>query len=470
MANNPSTLPGYNGQTAAPDANYTYGSARNDAAPGDLTGTPRIAAELNDMFGFQQALLNLANIVPNGTPDTVVTSQYLEAIQNVFGTLKSVKQFGAKGDGVANDTAAFTAARAASNGRYFIPEGNYILDASPDVWDDPFMTGDNVTLTIAGAPFDASKCIAGQLKIGAVNDTIVNIDGARSGETIFRISDGSFTGQSHQSYLPWDIRRDSHSFLMSPGTLGGTCDSLWRRSGVNPDPFGNRYAFNFTESSDSGTTPDLWSISYATSDSGSPSFDVALTIQNGTVPEMKFPTMAPLFEQGFSAKRRTTGVFEFQHITNINDAEVKDKTSGNQIAVVDKSGYRLGGIKHTNLTEIPERTDCNNFGIQFGDGQVNTLPDTKTIYSKVSGTFQSVIIEMTVAFTSSGAPGSFRKTTWHYDGATLTPIDVINTLPVQAVAIIVINGNDLELQTDYTGGLGGGYSMSVMLNYCTAGR
>lgn len=83
MANNPSTLPGYNGQTAAPDANYTYGSARNDTAPGDLTGTPRIAAEINDILGFQQALLNKASIVPSGNPDTVLVSQYLDATKLV---------------------------------------------------------------------------------------------------------------------------------------------------------------------------------------------------------------------------------------------------------------------------------------------------------------------------------------------------------------------------------------------------
>lgn len=83
MAINPSTLPGYNGQTAAPDANYTYGSARDDASPGDLTGTPRVAAEINDYFGFLQALLNAASIVPSGSPDTVLVSQYLDATKIV---------------------------------------------------------------------------------------------------------------------------------------------------------------------------------------------------------------------------------------------------------------------------------------------------------------------------------------------------------------------------------------------------
>lgn len=85
MANNPSTLPGYNGQTAGPDSNYIYGSARDDASPGDLTGTPRIAAEINDIMGFQQALLNAASIIPSGAPDTVLASQYLQSLQVITG-------------------------------------------------------------------------------------------------------------------------------------------------------------------------------------------------------------------------------------------------------------------------------------------------------------------------------------------------------------------------------------------------
>lgn len=90
MANNPSTLPGYNGQILAPDANYPYGSARNDVSPGDLSGTPRVAAEINDIMGFQQALLNAAGIVPSGSPDTVLVSQYLDALDFRFG--KSLKK------------------------------------------------------------------------------------------------------------------------------------------------------------------------------------------------------------------------------------------------------------------------------------------------------------------------------------------------------------------------------------------
>lgn len=65
-----------------PDANYTYGSAKNETAPGALDGTPIEKAGLDDIYGLMQSLLVSAGIVPNGNPDTVQVPQYLQAILN----------------------------------------------------------------------------------------------------------------------------------------------------------------------------------------------------------------------------------------------------------------------------------------------------------------------------------------------------------------------------------------------------
>tara|TARA_R110000737_G_scaffold290683_1_gene297276 strand:- start:1084 stop:2661 length:1578 start_codon:yes stop_codon:yes gene_type:complete len=81
MAINPETQ--YPGKITPGSANYPYGSARNVTVPGDGTGTPWEAALLNDIFGFQQALLSAAGIVPSGTPDDTITSQYLVAALNL---------------------------------------------------------------------------------------------------------------------------------------------------------------------------------------------------------------------------------------------------------------------------------------------------------------------------------------------------------------------------------------------------
>ncbi len=78
MSINPSTQ--YPGRITAPDANYTYGSSKNESAPGVGDGTPYEIARANDIFGFQQALLRAAGIVPNGSAETQLVSEYMQAI------------------------------------------------------------------------------------------------------------------------------------------------------------------------------------------------------------------------------------------------------------------------------------------------------------------------------------------------------------------------------------------------------
>jgi hypothetical protein len=82
MAINPETR--YAGKIAPSSSDYPYGSARNIASPGDGTGTPWEAALVNDIFGFQQALLSLADVTPSGNPDKVGASQYLDALLATF--------------------------------------------------------------------------------------------------------------------------------------------------------------------------------------------------------------------------------------------------------------------------------------------------------------------------------------------------------------------------------------------------
>mgnify|MGYP005827765319 CR=1 FL=1 len=72
----------YPGKIKPASTEYPYGQARNITLPGDGTGTPWEAALVNDLFGFQQALLSAANITPSGDPDAVGASQYLDAIRN----------------------------------------------------------------------------------------------------------------------------------------------------------------------------------------------------------------------------------------------------------------------------------------------------------------------------------------------------------------------------------------------------
>jgi len=82
MAINPETK--YPGKITPSSAEYPYGKARNITVPGDGTGTPWEAALVNDIFGFQQAVLSAANITPSGNPEEVGASQYLEGLKRIL--------------------------------------------------------------------------------------------------------------------------------------------------------------------------------------------------------------------------------------------------------------------------------------------------------------------------------------------------------------------------------------------------
>lgn len=74
----------YGGQVFDNRVGYPYGSARNKSTPTDTNGTPLERMWVNDIWGFQQALLNEAGIVPTNSPDRVGASQYLQAIQAII--------------------------------------------------------------------------------------------------------------------------------------------------------------------------------------------------------------------------------------------------------------------------------------------------------------------------------------------------------------------------------------------------
>jgi hypothetical protein len=65
------------------DADYPHGKARNSVTFHDGTGTPYEKDIVNDLFGFQQALLVAASLEPTGTPDSATSSQYLDAVRAV---------------------------------------------------------------------------------------------------------------------------------------------------------------------------------------------------------------------------------------------------------------------------------------------------------------------------------------------------------------------------------------------------
>ena len=81
MAINPSNR--YPNNVDPASTEYPYGKARDVTEAGDDTGTPFQEDLINDLFGFQQALLVESNTTPSGTPDTATNSQQLNAVKDI---------------------------------------------------------------------------------------------------------------------------------------------------------------------------------------------------------------------------------------------------------------------------------------------------------------------------------------------------------------------------------------------------
>lgn len=171
MAINPETQ--YPGKIAQSTPDYPYGAARNITVPGDGTGTPWEAALVNDLFGWQQALLSEAAIVPTGTPEKVGASQYLDAmfgvIAQVFASVANMKAKPLTAGRTVRTNGYFTggdrggalyliktAAQAATDGDVIDEKGNHTL------------TNGNVAILISERTNLNYGCAAD----GTVNDTV----------------------------------------------------------------------------------------------------------------------------------------------------------------------------------------------------------------------------------------------------------------------------------------------------------
>ena len=97
MAINLSSNPTTSGRITAASADYPYGSSKDETSPGAGDGTPYFKARADDIFGYQQWLLKKAGIVPSGTADTALVSQYGEAM------LAIINELTAKDSQVCND-------------------------------------------------------------------------------------------------------------------------------------------------------------------------------------------------------------------------------------------------------------------------------------------------------------------------------------------------------------------------------
>lgn len=81
MAINLCTL--HPGKVTPADANYDYCSAKNETSPGAGDGTPYEIARANDLIGLCQAILKSTGIVPSGSAETQLVSEYLQGLVEI---------------------------------------------------------------------------------------------------------------------------------------------------------------------------------------------------------------------------------------------------------------------------------------------------------------------------------------------------------------------------------------------------
>lgn len=74
----------YGSKAGSPSPEYPLGSCINSTSSGAKDGTPGEKDWMNDIWGMLQVLLTKADIVASGSPDNVLTSQYLAALQRLF--------------------------------------------------------------------------------------------------------------------------------------------------------------------------------------------------------------------------------------------------------------------------------------------------------------------------------------------------------------------------------------------------
>jgi len=380
----------------------------------------------------------------------------------------SVRDFGAVGDGVTNDTAAFTLARAV-NTRYFIPSGTYLLDASPDVWTDCFQAAGNTFIKIGATTYNVSNAFAGRLRYSVGSNVLTFIVDAVTNNNVIGIQN-SQPGTATYFTRGLAFITDSHFIQAQPATNGGSTDLLFQRSTLNADPAGNRFSLTFEENI------DRLLLSYATTASGAPAFDTAMQIIAGTVPSLVFPALILSMKQGYTIQTRALGALVIQNYpTSDTTQAIRDATTGNVLQKINRTRQDLAGVAFDTLFDTPQGvTQPRMFGGVFSDTgstRDGDLPITKNLWSTLGATNGNQVIgTLMVAIATSAGNVGYRESRFVFNGTTVTLTDLVNTLPVQVVATVAVSGTNLQFQASYAGGLGAGCTVTAMINWCGAGR
>ena len=338
------------------------------------------------------------------------------ATERYNAVIVSVKDFGAVGNGVANDTAAFTAARTASNGRYFLPSGTYLVDASPDVWADCFQAAGNTFIKIGATTYDVSNAFAGRLRYKVASNVLTWITDAVTGNDVIGIQN-SQPGTATYFKKGLAFTTESHWAQAQPALNGGSTDLLYQRSRVNVQAVATGSIAGTTltisgvtsgtiyvgaQVSGTGVTAgtvitalgtgtggvgtyvvdisqtvastslsigdpagnrfnqtfeesvDRLLHSFATSNAGFPNFDTYMQVIAGSNPSLAFPALALMMNHGWQTQTRAGGALKLSFAPNTaTTARLVDETSANVLQKINRSRIDMAGIASDTLLDTP---------------------------------------------------------------------------------------------------------------------
>jgi hypothetical protein len=364
----------------------------------------------------------------------------------------NVRAFGAKGDGTTNDTAAFTLCRAATGGRYVIPPGTYVVDASPNVWEDTFAAPlGGTSLVIGGVTYDISGAFGSGWKTSnPATQRYLYWTHARTGQTIAIWSDGEESGDSHRFFLPFDVRRNSHFFIAAPATNGGATDLLFRRSAANADPQGNRFQITFTE----GTSSDVYDLLVATTASGAPSFDAAYQVTSGPGGLFAFPALPVEVRQSLAFVKRSGATYKWRLVPEAATMALKSQDTSNvdQSTLVTYAQHAVttGNKRQGTFAALP-----------YTDRAANSFSEAGNLASGASRVFPLVAAshfasgKVNLVMVGSGGGDRYYQVDFKCDGTTLTTdASTLNAGSAELTVAFAVASGQLELTLGYTGGLG----------------
>lgn len=241
--------------------------------------------------------------------------------------IPNLKSFGNSVGSGGDDSQAFIDANSSSK-TYFISSGTYNVNSSlVDVNTHNFISAGSVTIVIDGISKDYSNARNGAFR--AENTGNYNFwYNTKSGNTIARWSNGVSAGDSHQFYLPLEVKRDGHGFMLRQETAGAGVDILYQDH-LSDDMF-YMYA--------NGTVQNArWGLMFDTTPNGSSGggFDDAIQLNNvAGVGEIAFPAAPVVVNQGLSLRRRSSWTRRYNFYTGTD--------SSLALRVFDSAGTQLG--------------------------------------------------------------------------------------------------------------------------------